>query len=109
MLLDLLDSGIYGGATMSRVHSSSITLKAVSAGKSAGSRANSLLVSLFPNAGALEGRYPYLKKYPWLLPAAWTSRMAGYLKETRTRNSPTEALKIGNERVELLKYYQILP
>ena len=109
MLLDLLDSGIYGGATMSRVHSSSITLKAVSAGKSAGSRANSLLVSLFPNAGALEGRYPYLKKYPWLLPAAWTSRMAGYLKETRTHNSPTEALKIGNERVELLKYYQILP
>ena len=108
MLLDLLDSGIYGGATMSRAHSSNITLKAVSAGKKSRSNANSLLASLFPDAGALEGRYSYLKKYPWLLPAAWTSRMAGYLRETRSRNSPTEALKIGNSRIELLKYYNIL-
>lgn len=106
MLRDLLSAGIYGGATLSRRHSSSITLEAAGSNRR---RAPSLLVSLFPSARQLEGRYPYLKEKPWLLPAAWTSRITGYLKESRTQNSPAEALKLGNERVELLKYYRILP
>ena len=108
MLRDLLSGGIYGGATMSRKHSSNITLDAVTAGERGG-KANSLLASLFPPAGKLEGRYPYLKEKPWLLPAAWISRMGGYLKEAPAGNSPAEALKIGKERVELLKFYDILP
>ena len=107
MLLDLLNAGIYGGATMSRRHSSNITLDAV-AGKNGG-RQNSLLVSLFPPAKKLEGRYPYLKERPWLLPAAWASRIGSYLKESPSGNSAAEALKIGNDRVELLKFYHILP
>ena len=35
--------------------------------------------------------------------------MGGYLKEAPAGNSPAEALKIGKERVELLKFYDILP
>ena len=68
------------------------------------------LTAAFPSAKALEGRYPWLKKQPWLLPVAWTSRMAGYLRETRRRpdSSLADALKIGTERVELLKRYDIL-
>ena len=105
MLLDLLDAGIYGGATGNRLHSSTVTLEAAAGGSAKGT---SLLASVFPSAKTLEGRYPYLKQAPWLLPAAWTSRITGYLKESRTHNSPTEALKLGKERVELLRFYHIL-
>ena len=106
MLLDLLDAGIYGGATLSRRHSSNITLEAA---KAAGKKKTPLGASLFPSAKKLEGRYPWLKDKPWLLPAAWASRIGSYLKESRSGNSSAEALKIGKERVELLKYYGILP
>ena len=105
MLLDLLRGGVYGGATMSRKHSSNITLDAVTGVK----KGNPLLSSLFPPAGKLEGRYPYLKEKPWLLPAAWLSRIGGYLKESPSGNSAAEALQIGKERVEMLKFYHILP
>ena len=103
MLRDLLDAGIYGGATLSRRHSSNITLEAAG-----GRQKSSLLASLFPAASALEGRYPYLKKKPILLPLAWASRVGSYLKESKVNNSAAEALKIGKERVALLKYYDIL-
>ena len=107
MLLDLLNAGIYGGATMSRRHSSNITLDAVTGEK--GGRARSLRASLFPPAEKLEGRYPYLKEKPWLLPAAWVSRIGSYLRESSGDNSAADALKIGNDRVELLRFYHILP
>jgi hypothetical protein len=93
---------------MSRKHSSNITLEAMTAPKNGG-RSNSLRASLFPPAEKLEGRYPYLREKPWLLPVAWFSRMGSYLKESPTGNSASEALKIGQERVKLLKYYNILP
>ena len=108
MLKDLLAGGIYGSATPSRRHSSNITLDAA-AGTGTGGKAGALLASLFPPAKKLENRHPWLKGKPWLLPAAWISRAAGYLKESSSDNSAAEALKIGRERVELLKYYHILP
>ena len=109
MLLDLLDSGIYGGADRSRVHSSTITLTAVEQ-QSRGKGGGGVLRSLFPSAKNLEGRYPYLKKYPVLLPLAWVSRIAAYGAETAKseHNSAAESIRIGAERVELLKQYCIL-
>ena len=110
MLEDLLQGGLYGDSSMSRKHSSSITLDAVAAQKQGKKAKHGAVVSLFPPASKLTGRYPYLKRRPWLLPAAWCQRMADYLKETHRsqNNSAAQALKIGSERIELMKTYGII-
>lgn len=110
MLDDLLSSGLYGSANRSRQHSSNITLDAVIAQKKGRKAKNGMISSAFPPVSYLEGRYPYLKKHPYLLPVAWCSRFWEYLKETRrSRDSrAAESLKIGSERIELMKMYGIL-
>ena len=110
MLNDLLCGGLYGDSSMSRKHSSNITLDAVASQKS-GKNAKSILAkSLFPSAAKLEGRYPYLKKHPYLLPVAWCNRLLKYAQEIRnTRDSNVaDALNIGNKRIELMKIYGVL-
>lgn len=104
LLADVLSSGVYGTADADRTHSSRLTLDAVAARKE-GRRARGVLASAFPSAKALGGRYPYLKKHPCLLPAAWASRMLGYAKEN---TSAAESLKVGRERVALLRQYGII-
>lgn len=110
MLEDLLDSGIYGGSNMSRKHSSNITLNAVSAQKQGKKAGNHVLKTVFPSAKALEGRYPYLKEHPYLLPAAWASRLIHYQKELRqtSGNDAAESIRIGNQRIELMRQYGII-
>lgn len=110
MLEDLLSGGLYGDSNMSRKHSSNITLEAVAAQKQGRKAKGIMLSSMFPSVSKLEGRYPYLKKYPCLLPVAWCNRLWKYFKETkRTRdNNMVDALKIGNERIELMKQYGII-
>lgn len=71
LLNDLLDAGVYGGSNMNRKHSSNITLNAVSAQKSGKRGGASVLKTVFPTVKSMSGRYPYLKKHPWMLPAAW--------------------------------------
>ena len=63
---------------MSRKHSSNITLDAISAQKAGKKARGALFSSLFPAAQQLEGRFPYLKKHPYLLPIAWGSRLLQY-------------------------------
>lgn len=109
MLSDLLDGGVYGDASMSRKHSSTMTLDAVAADRRGGRR--SLLRTLFPSRRALEGRYPFLRERPYLLPLAWVRRMAHYIAERRGAgkdNNAAESLRIGSERVELLRRYGII-
>lgn len=110
LLLELLESGIYGGSTMSRRHSSKMTLEAVAVGKNGKKPGNTVISAAFPPAKDLEGRYPYLKEKPYLLPLAWTSRIVTYHKETKAiqNNTATEAVKIGKQRIELLKKYGII-
>ena len=110
MLEDLLSGGIYGDSNMSRKHSSNITLDAVAAQKQGRKAKGSMLSSVFPSASQLESRYLYLKKCPYLLPVAWCSRLLKYAKETNhsKNNNVAEALKIGNERINLMKEYGIL-
>lgn len=110
MLHDLLSGGIYGGAQMSRKHSSNITLEAVAAQKQGRKAGNVWWSSVFPSAKKLEGRYPYLKKHPYLLPAAWAARILKYRKETAViaDNNASDAIKIGNQRIELMKEYGII-
>ena len=110
MLEDLLSAGVYGSSSAGRLHSSNITLEAAASRQQNRTARNSLVLSLFPSAQKLEGSYPYLKGRPWLLPAAWASRMGKYCQESlsRKRISAADSLNIGRERVALLRQYGIL-
>lgn len=110
MLADLLSAGVFGGSTMSRKHSSNMTLEAVTADKQGKKATKSLKGTLFPSAEKLQGRYPYLQKKPYLLPKAWASRGLTYLIETKTTkdNSSLQAVKLGRSRVDLLKEYKVI-
>lgn len=110
LLRDILLSGVYGSASLSRQHSSNITLGAVAASKQNRKVGNGLLGSLFPPARKLKSRYPWLEKWPWLLPIAWGDRIVHYGVEScrSADNRAEEALKIGSERVALLEEYGII-
>lgn len=110
LLLELLDSGIYGGSTMSRKHSGTMTLEAAAAKKQGKKRGRGVAASLFPQAKSLEGKYTYLKKHPYLLPVAWSERLIRYCYETCTvrEDNALETVKIGRQRIELLKKYGVL-
>ena len=111
MLEELLDSGVFGGSSMSRKHSSNMTLQAVADRKQGRKGGNGIWKTLFPSAESLSGRYPYLKKKPYLLPVAWTDRIVKYRRETAAGsggNNAAESIRIGNERIGLLKQYGII-
>lgn len=106
LLEDILDAGVFGSSTMERKHSSLVTIGAVQ-GKT---EKTSLIRTAFPKAEQLSGRYPYLKKRPWLLPVAWGSRAFGYLREDKDAGKRAmESASIGKKRVELLRQYDLIP
>lgn len=106
LLADCLSSGLYGANDPAHLHSSRMTLDAVAAARQGG-RAHGRIASLFPPAGSIASSYPYLRRHPWLLPAAWTQRVWRYLKRRDT--SPARTLSVGRERIELLRKYGIIP
>ena len=69
-----------------------------------------MLSSVFPPIDQMLGRYPYLKKKPYLLPYAWVVRILRYRKEQRLglETDAVKSLKIGRERIELLRRYGII-
>lgn len=109
LLEDILSGGLYGVVDVDRAHSSTMTLEAVSAAHS-NRRRKGILHSLFLPLESMKGNYPYLRKYPWLLPAAWTQRIFRYL--TRKGRSdpvnPARSVQIARERIELLREYRII-
>lgn len=115
MLEDLLASGVYGQSNMSRKHSSNITLNAVIADKrgekaSSGKLQSAIKAVCLP-VDKLSDRFTYLKKMPILLPVAWIQRVWIYRKETAGNhegNNAEESIKIGNERIELMRKYGII-
>lgn len=107
LLADALDGGIYGSSNMSRKHSGNITLGAVEAAQN-GKKSVPFFASAFPNRSTMEISYPWVKKSAVLLPVAWGARIIKYLGQQGSGNSATESLKIGSERVELMKQYKII-
>lgn len=109
ILEDILESGVYGSSTMSRKHSSTITLHAAENARSGpyGEKI-SRTRTLFPALAGMKRRYPYLERLPWLLPVAWIQRIWHYLMAQGADNTPGEALRIGRERVSLMKRYGLL-
>ena len=88
--------------------SGTVTLRAVEAQRRGG-HSGSLLRTVFPGRKSLQGRYPYLKRYPVLLPVAWGQRIWAYGREAGKRgDGAAESLKTANRRLELLRQYQII-
>ena len=110
LLEDLLRGGIYGSAEKSRLHSSNMTLNAVAADKKGKKSGGNLLKTVFPPAKSIEGRFPYLRRMPYLLPVAWVSRIFGYARESIAEpdSGAAEAIRIGSKRIELLRSYDII-
>lgn len=110
LLEDLLEGGVFGNASLSRRHSSNLTLAAVTVDRGGKKRRGGLSRTLFPDREYMAVHYPYVKKLPFLMPVAWISRMAKYLAEIRRcqGSSAAESLKIGNRRIALLKKYGII-
>ena len=108
LLSDMLSGGLYGANDINRLHASTLTLDAVASHRR-GKRSSGALHSIFLPRSELVGRYPYLKKRPWLLPAAWVQRVWRYLfKRENGPVNPTESLKIGRDRVALFREYGII-
>lgn len=104
VLTDLLEGGVFGGKDLSRKHSSTITLRTVETKRRGGRY--SLRQTLFPDLEHMVKQYPYLERFPVLLPVAWTQRMLRYgaeQKQNRSDNRAVESLRIGKQRVRLLQ------
>ena len=107
LLHDALCGGVYGSNSYTRLHSSTVTLNAVKASRTGGK--SSVLRTVFPKREYLERRYPYLKKRPYLLPVAWVQRIVHYAGEqSGADNSASGSIKLGKERIELMKRYGII-
>ncbi len=111
LLEDILSGGLYGTSSKERLHSANLTLHAAEE-DATGIRSSALLRALFPAFSGMRSRYPYLQKYPFLLPFAWLQRMFRYGKENlmhaRSGKQISEAVRIGNERIALMRQYRIL-
>ena len=104
---DILDAGIYGKSSMSRIHSANMTAAASKKGKKTG-----VAAALFPKAEVVKRRYRYLDRYPVLLPFAYVQRMFGYAYEVAAGefkdNRPDKSIRIAEQRMKLLQKYGMI-
>lgn len=117
LLEDCLESGLHGATSLSRLHSSSMTLHAARKRCEKGKEkyTHAVLRSVFPPLRNMKERYAYLKRVPLLLPVAWMQRGAHYLVEIgkkgsgpKADNSAAESIRLGRERIALLRQYRII-
>ncbi|MBQ6221581.1 MAG: nucleotidyltransferase family protein [Solobacterium sp.] len=110
LLKDILAGGLYGTSSEDRLHSSNVTLRTMEA-RNTGNRL-SLLGTIFPSYEYMRNRFSYVRRIPLLLPIGWLHRLITYgmdsILHKHTGNDASEALRIGNERVQLMRHYQIL-
>lgn len=108
LLEDLLSGGIYGSVSADRMHSSTITLNEVAADRQGRKSRAGVLKTIFPSLKYMKGQSPWLKNYPFLLPAAWIVRIVKYGKELRSGKSTGRSVQIANRRLELFRKYKII-
>ena len=77
-----------------------------------GRRSSAIRYALFPSIESMRTRYPYLAEKPYLLPYTWLHRLINYgrnsVLDMHSNNNVSDAVRIGNERIALMKRYQIL-
>lgn len=104
LILDALEGGVFGQSSEDRLHSASIT----SAEGSTGHHTSlNILKAVFPNRQVMEINYPWISKSGLLLPVGWGVRLFQYAKKIGKESSPLRSIKIGTERVKLLKEYDV--
>lgn len=117
LLDDILSGGVHGNSSLERLHSSNITLNAIEIDRKESSAGQGFLSTAFHSVflplGKMSVHYPYLKKAPFLLPAAWTQRIGKYLQERKaagkgSKSTAAGSIRLGRSRVELLKKYGII-
>lgn len=108
LLDDALSGGVYGSADMTRKHSCTITIRAADQAHRGGVGRASLRAALFPGRDVMANWYPYVACCPALLPAAWAQRIWRYLRTRGKDTSAQGSLRIGAQRVELLRQYGVL-
>jgi hypothetical protein len=115
LLDDIMESGVYGASTMSRMHSSTMTLGVAERQLKRKRRRRpgaDLISTVFPPVDYMAMIYPVLKKAPVLLPFTWGARIIRYLKEHRKTSkvgdTAARSVKIGRERIALMEYYGII-
>lgn len=97
---DLLDGGIYGSNSTDRIHSGLLTLN-----KYNSSRNDEKISTLFPTLDRMKKKYPFLNKYPIMLPIAWIMRLAAY---TASEHDSSSTIKLGKKRIELMKELNVI-
>lgn len=108
LLVDALSGGVYGGADSTRRHSCTITIHAADRAHRGGTGRASLCAALFPGREVMAGWYPYVARCPALLPAAWAQRIWRYLRTRGKHTGAQDSLRVGAQRVELLRQYRVL-
>lgn len=108
LLHDTLCGGVYGSNDYTRLHSSTVTLNAVTASRIG--EKSSLLSTVFPKLKYMKHNYSYLKKHPYLLPVAWIERIVRYAseKQSSSNNSASGSIKLAKERIALMRLYDII-
>lgn len=97
---DIVEGGIYGSNSIERIHSGLITSNKYSSSKN-----DEKISALFPTLKTMKKKYPFLKKYPVLLPIAWVMRLASY---TASQHDSSRTIEIGKKRVALMKELNII-
>lgn len=108
LLADALSGGVYGSADSTRRHSCTITIHAADRAHRGGTGRASLCAALFPGREVMAGWYPYVARCPALLPAAWVQRIWRYLRTRGKHTGAQDSLRVGAQRVELLRQYRVL-
>lgn len=108
LLADALSGGVYGSADSTRRHSCTITIHAADRAHRGGTGRASLCAALFPGREVMAGWYPYVACCPALLPAAWAQRIWRYLRTRGKHTGAQDSLRVGAQRVELLRQYRVL-
>lgn len=106
MLEDILQGGIYGSSTPARTHSANMTLAAAE-------NRNGIRASLFPGRDYMHHQFPWLDRFPWLLPLAWGKRVLRYgskinTEKQRGSDRETNSIRMGKQRVKMMKKYGIV-
>lgn len=110
LLLDLLDSGVFGKATKEHEAAGSLIRASINNAPRQFQRLTAIINAIFPKKQWMLKAYPELHQSPWRLPICWVKRWGRFIAHNKAngRNLATESMKISKRRIELLKKYDIL-
>lgn len=105
LMNDLIESGCFGNETRAQQLSSVYISVHNTVGKG---RQRSLLSLSFPPFHGIAPRYQFLYRFPWLLPAAWTMRLAHFARELLFENRRLlfDMVSRGRRCVNLFRKYR---